>query len=155
MLVKGPLAELFNQLQAAALGQELAALGIESGAAVQPFVLERLPIDDGLVAECSERGQIGRRQSELGRELLLDGDGIGREAREFFLGIGNRSQASTELVLFQAADALLPLQDPLQAESKTAHRDQSLAVMARSRPQVSSKADFSEVCWRRNAMISG
>src|SRR5690348_18496332 len=98
--------------------------------------------------ECRQSAQIRRRQGLLARKLLLDGNALGRQARQFVLRFRDIQQTGAQFLLLDAAHALLPLQDALQPELEAAHGIQSLAVMARSLSQVSLNADFSAVAWQ-------
>lgn len=155
MLGQGAIAKLFENLKTPARVQKHLALRIRSGDAHPALAFELLTINNGVAPEGSERAQIPRRQGGLARKLLLNSYGFGGETREPVLGFGYGRQTEAQLLLFCPAEALLPRENPLKPELKPLHRTQSLAAIARSRSQVSGNVDFSVVCWRRNARISG
>lgn len=155
MLGQGAVAELFENLKAPASVQKRLALAIGGGDARPTLAFEFLAADNGIAPERRERAQISPGEGHLTRELLLDGYGFGGKTCEPVLGFGYSCQTEAKLFFFCPAEALLPPENPLQTELKPLHRTQSLAAIARSRSQVSGNVDFSEVCWRRNVMISG
>ena len=155
VLVERAFPKLLDDFQAAPLRQKLLPLRIQADLTRLQFQLEGLPVEQGFVPECRERTQVGRGQSLLGGELLLNGEALRRLARQFSLGFRDLQAAVAQFFLLNPTYALLPLQNPLQAKFEAAHGFQSLAAMARSRSHVSGKADFSELAWRRKAVISG